>query len=117
MKLAIVGGRDFNLYKTLDDNIRELFALEGLTIVSGGAKGADSLAKEFALANELPLIEFLPDWDTHGKKAGYLRNQLIVDECDKLIAFWDGKSKGTKHSMHIAEKAGKLYEVVRYNNE
>ena len=56
-------------------------------IISGGAKGADTLAKRYAAENNIPMKEFLPNWDTFGKSAGYLRNKEIVENCDGLVAF------------------------------
>lgn len=109
MKLAIVGSRSFNDYIKLCEH----FSGDGITeIVSGGAKGADFLAEQFAYDHNLPLKLFLPEWEKFGKKAGHMRNQLIVDYCDMLIAFWDGKSPGTKNSISLIKKSGKPYKVV-----
>lgn len=117
MKLAVVGSRDFDDYDLVQDAVLTMginYGISDFIIISGGAKGADSLAKKLAVCWGYPLIEFLPDWRLHGLKAGYLRNKQIVDECDYLIAFWDGKSKGTKHSIDLAERAGKLYKIIKY---
>lgn len=104
MKLAIVGSRDFNDYEFL----KKIIDYHSCTqIISGGARGADRLAKRYAAEHGIPIKEFLPDWDTHGKAAGYLRNEQIVETCDELVAFWDGESRGTKHSITLAEKASK----------
>lgn len=113
MKLAVVGGRDFEDYRLLYDSLWPITRFD-TEIISGGARGADSLAERFAMQCLLNYTEFPADWEQYGKRAGYLRNKLIVDECDQLIAFWDGESKGTKHSIDLAKKAGKLYKIVRY---
>jgi hypothetical protein len=63
------------------------------------------------------VIEFPADWDTHGKAAGFMRNQLIVDNCDKVTAFWDGKSKGTLDTITRAVKAGKTVVIFGGNGE
>jgi predicted Rossmann fold nucleotide-binding protein DprA/Smf involved in DNA uptake len=114
MKLAVVGSRDFNdrqlAFQVLDkihthNNIEQ--------IVSGGARGADSIAAEWAKTNSVDLLEFLPEWDKHGKSAGYKRNVLIVRAADVVLAFWDGVSKGTKHSIDIAGQQGKKVYVVK----
>ena len=91
MKVAIVGSRNVivdNLQNYLPENITE--------IVSGGAKGVDSSAKEFALKNNIPITEFLPDYKRYGRGAPLRRNQQIVDYTDEIIVFWDGQSKGSK---------------------
>ncbi|MCP2040488.1 hypothetical protein L1281_001071 [Neisseria sp. HSC-16F19] len=111
MKLAIVGGRDFDDYALL---YRHLADIAGVTeIVSGGAVGADALAERYAAERGLPLTVFKPDW-SQGRRAGPLRNSQIVDYCDALLACWDGKSKGTRDSIRKAEAQGKLLAVVAY---
>jgi len=104
MKLAIVGSRTFTDFEF----VKKILQYHPCTqIVSGGAKGADMLAKRYAAENGIPIKEFLPNWDKDGRAAGYLRNKQIVNACDELIAFWDGESKGTAHSIRLAEEAGK----------
>lgn len=114
MKLAIVGSRGFSDFESLKNVIDAEKDVE--LIVSGGAKGADSLAERYASERGIPVKIFLPDWDTHGKQAGFIRNQDIVRACDKLIAFWDGDSRGTSHSIHLARSLGKPVKVIRYAN-
>lgn len=108
MKIAIVGSRGFDNYEYMQ-KILSWFNCK--QIVSGGARGADLLAKRYAVEQGLPLIEFLPNWNLYGKSAGYKRNILIVEHCDELIAFWDKSSKGTAHSIELAKKAGKPVHV------
>lgn len=62
----------------------------------------------------LPVDEFRADWDTHGKSAGYKRNSQMADHADMLIAFWDGKSKGTKHMIDLARAKKLIVKVVKY---
>lgn len=110
MKLAIVGSRDFNDYEFLKkilDYHRTAQNDPCTQIISGGARGADTLAKRYAAEHDIPIKEFIPNWDVHGKSAGFLRNEQIVEACDELIVFWNGMSRGTKHSMTLAEEAGK----------
>ncbi len=104
MKLAIVGSRTFDDFEYLK---KMLEFHECTQIVSGGATGADRLAKKYALEMQIAFQEYLPNWLEFGKQAGFLRNKLIVDACDELVAFWDGVSRGTKHSLRLAEDAGK----------
>ena len=116
MKLAIVGSRTITNYESFKRLLFDLAISHNLfdiEIITGGAKGVDSMAERFAIENEIPYKIFYPNWDRYGKKAGFLRNKEIVDYCDKLIAIWDGKSKGTKHSIDLAIKQNKLTLVVR----
>ena len=107
MRLAIVGSRSCPYV-----NISEYLPFVPSTIVSGGAKGADSYAKQYALQNNIPLMEFLPDYQRFGRKAPILRNIDIVENCDFLIAFWDGISRGTKFTIDYARKKGVKVKVI-----
>ena len=80
--------------------------------MSGGAKGADTYAREYAIKKGIRLIEHLPDYAKFGKAAPLVRNKLIIDNCDKVLAFWDGKSRGTKQTIDYAEKMGKPTKIV-----
>lgn len=108
MKLAIIGSRTC---PPIDIAAHLKYIPD--TIVSGGAIGADTYAKEFAIKHNLKLIEFLPDYEKYGRKAPLVRNKLIVEECDCLIAFWDGKSRGTKFTLDYAERMGKPTKIVK----
>ena len=79
-------------------------------IVSGGARGVDEYAEAWAKLKGVKSKIFKPDWSL-GKSAGAIRNRKIVDYCDQLIAFWDGKSKGTLISIEMAKSANKLRMV------
>ena len=107
MRLAIIGSRSCPPI----DIAAHLKSIPD-TIVSGGAIGADTYAKEFAIANNLKLLEFLPEYDKYGKSAPLVRNRLIVENCDALIAFWDGKSRGTKYTLDYAKRLGKPVKIV-----
>ena len=107
MKIAIIGSRNINiedLGKYLPENVTE--------IVSGGAKGVDTCAREYAEKSKIPLTEFLPDYKRYGRGAPLKRNIEIIEYADKVIAFWDGKSKGTKFVIDNCKKMGKDIEVV-----
>ena len=113
MILAVVGSRDFSNKELVLSYLKEMqSALDNLSFVSGGAKGVDSWCKEFADTNSLICEEILPDWKTHGKAAGMIRNTEIIDKCDVCLAFWNGKSKGTLNSIQKALKQNKLTFVV-----
>lgn len=107
MRLAIIGSRNCPPV-----DIASYLPFVPDTIVSGGAKGADTYAKEYALKNDIPIIEFLPDYRKYGRKAPLLRNLQIVDNCDFLLAFWDGTSRGTKFTIDYAEKRGVPLKIV-----
>lgn len=112
MKLAVIGSRSFDDYYLMSNILNNISITE---VVSGGARGADTLAKRYAKSNKLKYTEFLPDWPQFGKKAGMLRNSEIIWYCDTLIAFWDGESLGTSNSIIKAQRANKLYDIVSYN--
>jgi len=102
MKLAIVGSRNLiinNIDEYLPDGITE--------IVSGGAKGIDSIAAEYAKRNNIPLVEFRPEYKKYRRAAPLKRNELIAEYADEVLAFWDGSSKGTIYTVQLFEKLGK----------
>jgi hypothetical protein len=108
MIVAIVGSRE---YADLDRVRRYVRTLPiGTMVVSGGAKGVDSVAAQTARQCGLAVIEHLPDWKRYGKSAGMIRNATIVQDADLVVAFWDQKSPGTKRSIEIARQLGK--EVI-----
>ena len=83
-----------------------------LVLISGGAKGADSIAEEWAKARGAPITQYKPDWKKYGRGAGIVRNKEMVLAADFVIAFWDGMSKGTKFVIDLCYKAGKECKVV-----
>lgn len=116
-KVAIIGSREFNNIDLFNSSIIKIFEeykINNPEIVSGGAKGADSFAKALAIKNNFSYKEFLPDWKTYGKSAGPKRNKQIVEYSDLIIAFWDGKSKGTLSSIEFAKKLNKQYIIINY---
>ena len=116
MKIAFVGSREFS-QKSLVQYITEKFLVpsSGQPIynifISGGAKGVDLWAEETAKNLGAERHIFLPDWDKHGKSAGFIRNKLIVNEADHIVAFWDGQSKGTKSTIDLAINVGKPVDI------
>jgi hypothetical protein len=118
MKLGIVGSRTFNDYGILNKILKNYFILWDISlIVSGGAEGADTLAEQFAKENEIDSLTLRPKWKIKGKSAGFIRNDKIWENSDTVIAFWDGKSSGTKHSFELAKKHNKDFLVVEYNSK
>ncbi|KKN54356.1 hypothetical protein LCGC14_0593340 [marine sediment metagenome] len=112
MVIAVVGSRTFTDYNTVC-KVLDNYADTSDTIVSGGAKGADSLARRYANEHGLKLIEHLPDWKIHGRVAGFIRNELIVDDADVMIAFWDGQSRGTQHSIDLANRKHIQVHIIK----
>jgi hypothetical protein len=119
MKVIIAGGREFNDYKQLSEYCNHSFQKidkETIEIVSGTAGGADTLGEQYAGDNNITLKRFPADWDKFGKGAGFKRNTEMAVYANALIAFWDGKSRGTMHMINIAKKKGLQVRVVEYTN-
>lgn len=114
-KVIIAGSRDFNDYELLKKLVSHtLVNQQDVEIVSGGARGADALGERYAKEHGLSLKRFPADWE-HGKSAGYIRNAEMAKYGDALIAFWDLKSKGTKHMITNAKLKGlkiKVYDLT-----
>ena len=107
MKLAIIGSRGImmeNLEKYLPDCVDE--------IVSGGAKGIDGCAAAYARKKGIKLTEFFPEYQKYGRAAPLRRNETIAEYADEAIAFWDGKSRGTKYTVEAFHKLGKRVKVI-----
>jgi len=111
IKLGIVGSRTFNDYELLKKHVDPTNIA---AIVSGGARGADTLAEQFAHEYNLQMIVFRPDYATHGRAAPFIRNSAIIEATDAVIAFWDGTSAGTLDSIKKARKMGKPVTVIEY---
>jgi hypothetical protein len=117
-KLIVAGGRDF------DDAARLALELEKLangqlkdvavSIVSGMARGADQLAYIYASANQVKIYSMPANWDKYGKGAGYKRNEAMGRMADGVLAFWDGKSRGTKHMIETMTLMGKDVFTITY---
>lgn len=105
MRIAIVGSRDYPRWDVIRKYIATLPA--GTVVVSGGARGVDSVAVKDAQLRGLEVRVYPADWENLGKGAGFVRNQQIVDDADKVVAFWDEKSRGTMDTVARAKKAGK----------
>jgi len=114
MKIAIVGSRGFDDYEYFCEIIDPIVKGKSATFVSGGARGADSFAEDYANEHGLAMIVFPAEWDKHGKAAGFIRNITIWDNAELGVAFWDGESKGTAHSFGLAKKQKKDLLVVNY---
>jgi hypothetical protein len=113
IKCIIAGGRDFNNYDLLYNRCKFHLKKYGsdVQIVSGGARGADTLGEKFATDMGYSIKQFPADWSKYGKSAGYRRNAQMSEYADMLIAFWDYNSRGTQHMINLA-KAQKLTVIV-----
>ena len=115
MRVIIAGSREFKDYVLLKVRVMHMLANQtDVTIVCGEARGADALGKRLALELGWQVASYPADWDKYGKSAGYRRNELMADNADALIAFWDGASKGTKHMIDIATHKGLKVKVFNY---
>ena len=138
IRIAIVGSRDFEDYELVSQEVStyicnninafvhndKIYVKNGTRdetlIISGGAKGADTLAERFAKDNNFNIKIFKPDWELYGKRAGFIRNSKIVDNCDVLFAFQINNSKGTQHSINLAKEKNKevfVFNIERDNND
>lgn len=107
MKIAIIGSRGL----TIEDLCE--YIPKGVTeIVSGGAAGVDACAKKYALEKGISYTEFLPEYEKYKKGAPLKRNLQIIDYADAVIAFWDGKSRGTKFVIDKCKEKNKEIKVI-----
>ena len=132
-KVIVAGGRDFTdltLMTAIMDRLLVGFMggfpvtgttmarwFDEVTIVSGTARGADATGEDYADSRAVKVMRFPAEWDVYGKAAGYKRNQQMARYADALVAFWDGKSRGTKHMIDIARAEGLRVRVYRYDGE
>ena len=118
VKVIIAGGRDYENYNELecvaDHMLGKLMDAHDIVIISGGARGADAMAMRYANHRGFELIVMPADWHTFGKSAGYKRNAQMAEAATHLIAFWDGKSRGTKHMIDIAHSMKIKVHVSSY---
>ena len=109
MKVAVVGSRNIvveNLEEYMPENVSE--------IISGGAKGVDTCAEEYAKEKGIKLTVIKPEYNKYGRGAPLVRNKEIVDLCDIALIFWNGQSRGTKFVIDYCEKTGKKYNLFKF---
>ena len=107
MKVAVIGSRGLKV-----NNLEKYLPKETTEIVSGGARGIDTCAREYAVKNNIKLTEFLPEYERYGRSAPLKRNLLIIDYADYVLAFWDGKSHGTKYVIDNCKKKNKPVRIL-----
>lgn len=114
----VAGSRSFCDYDLFRDRLDMLLSRQSnVVIVSGGAAGADSMAERYAKEKGLPIKIFPAEWDKYGRKAGYIRNRQMHEYIAKMpkrgcVAFWDGKSPGTKQNFKLAEEYGNKCRII-----
>lgn len=106
MKVAVIGSRNLTV-----SHLEKYLPPETVEIVSGGAKGIDMCARTYANVHGLKLTEFFPDYRRFGRGAPLRRNIEIVEYADIVLAFWDGRSKGTEFVIKYCRKIGKRLEI------
>ncbi len=111
MIFAVVGSRNFVNYDLLSKILDEYRPFM-TGIVSGGARGADTLAARYSIERGILLVVYKADWGNYGKSAGYRRNKLIVQDADYMVAFPTKVSKGTRHSIDLALEKGIEVRIV-----
>lgn len=115
-KVIIAGGRDFNNYDGMSACLDRLLknVSDKIEVVCGMARGADRLGERYAKEHGYKVIYMPADWDIDGRSAGFKRNVKMAEYADALVAFWDGKSSGTRHMIETAEKMGLDIRVKKY---
>lgn len=120
VKVVVAGSRSFSDYEFLSLVLNKFLILkeelkfEEIEIVSGGARGADSLGERYATENGCRLTVMKADWDSYGRSAGYIRNAEMANYGDIIICFWDLKSRGTRQMIKTAKKQGKIVKVIPF---
>ena len=110
MKIAIVGSRSITAAipeNCIPENTTEIF--------SGGAIGIDTSARNFAREHHIFLTDILPEYDLYGRSAPLIRNDLIISLADKVIIFWDGKSRGTNYIVKKCKQTNKPFDLYLYD--
>ena len=119
-RVTVAGSRTFTDYKTakkyIDFCLSDIRKKNEIIIVSGGAKGSDTLGERYAKQNGFEIERYLADWDTYCKSAGAKRNKKMAEISDYVICFWDGKSKGTKIMIDYAKQFNKPLKIKKINN-
>ena len=118
-RIIVCGGRDFNDELLFNSSLDYILAgYNDIELVSGHAKGADTFAERYGERNGIPVTIFKPDWKEYGKAAGVIRKKQMLlyakQENPVIIAFWDGKSRGTKNMLELGERTNTVCHVIRY---
>jgi hypothetical protein len=115
MRIIVAGSRSFDCYWLLESKLD--FYIGGhqlVQIVSGTARGADQLGERYAENRGLSIERFPADWDKHGKRAGYVRNEQMARYATHAVILWDGSSRGTASMIKLCKTYNLKYRVVLY---
>lgn len=112
VRYIIAGSRNFQNYSLMEKTLNSLNLGPDDEIVSGDARGADTLGAEYGTRHGIPVIHFPAQWDTYGKAAGFIRNEEMAEYGDYLVVFWDGVSRGTAQMIQAMKRKGKHGKVV-----
>lgn len=117
-RVIIAGTRTFSNYSLLaeyaDKKLAEVSKKDSIEIVSGGASGADALGERYAIERGYCIRRFDAEWRKYGRAAGPRRNKQMAEYADALLAYWDGKSRGTKNMIELAREKGLKIKVKLY---
>lgn len=119
VKVAIVGSRNYKHIERIGVRIGQLvkeYGAQNITIISGGAKGPDSIAVSYAIRKGIRITVYPANWNRYAKRAGPIRNTTIVNNADRIIAFWDGRSRGTRDTIDKAHLKQVPIEVILDEN-
>ncbi len=105
--ITVIGSRNIRSF-----NFDAVFEELPQSIITGGAKGIDTLAEQWATTHNIPVHIFKPEYNRYGKAAPLIRNKTIIELADYVLAVWDGKSRGTKFGIEYAGKLGKKIQIV-----
>ena len=112
MKVAVRGSRGLCV-----PDLEKYLPAEVTEIISGGAKGVDTSAKEYALSHDIKLTEFLPEYQKYGRSAPLKRNLTIIENADLVLAFWDGNSRGTKFVIDNCKRRNIPIQIILMDHQ
>ena len=119
MKLIIAGSRTITDFKLLEKAVR-LSGFKPSVIISGGAKGVDTLGEIYAKNNNIELIQMNAEWSKYGRGAGFIRNENMAKVADSVLVLYTGKtSKGSIHMIKMSKKYKLnlyVYDLSKYEN-
>ena len=117
-KIMISGSRTINDESLISEKLNSALAeYPDMILISGGARGVDSIGEAWAKSHNVQIQQYKPDWKRYGRGAGIVRNKSMVETADLVIIFWDGISKGTKSVIDFCKKRNKSYLLVEIKNE